>query len=438
MAEDDWTTCNVSWQQKIFDRETISAAKESEKALERHLRTTFCAPSNAPDVGGDAARGGGGGAPPDHALRRLEGKYKEALLGAGGAVSRGDQGYSIYTIVDYEHVSRLVGEGGEADAGMMKGSVTTSELAEARWNKRRDKQASEGRALVAPKAKDARTEASAKPQSMMIIADLEGEHVILAQFRAFESGALEMRPGFSDPASNGGKSVVFLVETPRGALAEYVLENASAPRDAYGHHQRTKERSQAQHSFGSKRGNATAMQAAVKKPVSKKTFNVLQNPNKSLCKLTLLFDIVGGKGYKRDNLYVEYLLHLPNHSASSNEDAHLWSIANESASAVQGVTHVASSVEYDLPAKDASTRSTRIVNWSYPIEIDLTLSKPLSDLEPKELPVFIMAVFSYDEWDRSTCEGYAKIRIDGSMVVSAWRSPPTASPTLCRQPPSST
>ena len=41
VQESKWTVRDVSWQQKIYDRETVNAARTGTQALEKHLRKVF-------------------------------------------------------------------------------------------------------------------------------------------------------------------------------------------------------------------------------------------------------------------------------------------------------------------------------------------------------------------------------------------------------------
>ena len=420
-----WATEHISWQQKIYDNDTISAARSSSEALEKHLRNLFgISKSDSPHK--------------QEKFQKIYNRYKEEIIQFRTAkVAQEQRGAQIYTYVDYEDsVRQAVAE----DVGEVSQlSITTSESS-AEHNAASgclpklpfgskdtsggdDTKAKEGHSHRLHKTTEERA------QSMTIVAGMRGEQIVLAQMRFFPNGVLEMRPGFSDSSSNNGKSTLFFAETPNGSLLEYSLENDSAPRakneifkSMFGLSLSQREK---------KKMSSVNPAMTVKKAGLGGPFITLQDRyglNRNMTNFTLLLEIVAGKNFRRDNLYVEYFVHLPRSKADPFEPQtpisskhggveDIWQVGNESKKFAQGVTQVSSCTKYPTVSFLESGRHTdRVVNWCFPVELEMTVSKELSSIDRKEWPTLVFTVFSYDKWDRSTCEGFGRLQLNSECL----------------------
>jgi len=152
----------------------------------------------------------------------------------------------------------------------------------------------------------------------------------------------------------------------------------------------------------------------------------------------LLLEIVGGKNFMRDNLYVEYFVHLPRAQAASEtrtpapgkaggvED--IWQMEGESAKLAKGVTQVSSYAKYPTPSFiETGRHNDKILNWCFPVELTMTACKEAANIEDKEWPVVIFTIYSYDRWDRSTCEGFCRLQLNPDSLgtkchyLQAWK-----------------
>ena len=459
VQDSKWTVRDVSWQQKIYDRETVAAARTNTQALEKHLWKVF------------KVRGGGR-SPPEQKKRfqKVFQKYREdiASIGTGSrgaAMASEKEGglvdSDVYTFVHHEDAVRqiIADEVGEiaqeaittestvqqpSDCGLV--SACNLILPVGCGTRRRDHlegspDHSSGRHLgVGSYSRSRGTRESGEgAQSMTIVAGVNGEQIVLAQIRSFQSEILEIRPGFSDSSS---KSTVFFAETPRGALIEYTLENSSAPISsksdiaktvfglaALSHKERMRRVSGAQALAPAATATATARKISdLGGPFA--SLGDRYGGAKTASQLNLNLEIVSGKDFRRDALYVEYFIYFPKAKASApaqtphdqsagaqSED--LWHIEEEARNGVQGVTQVSSGTRYPTTSlMETGRHADRVVNWCYPVELDMTASKDASGLEDTEWPIAVFTIYSYDKWDRSTCEGFCRLPLNRDCLGS--------------------
>ena len=430
-----WTVSEVSWQQKIYDSATIEAATKSTRELEIHLRNLFGMP-----------KANGGSPEKERGFQEVCQRYKDEIVSlrssavaeADSEDSSGKMDREIYTYVDYEDSVRqaITNDAGEVsqeaittaaegpeyslNCGLSLGGTCQPQLADGLGARKKKTRGGQSHRLQQTKDKRA--------QSMTVVLGLNGEQIVLAQMRFFQNGILEIRPGFSDSSSNSGKTTVFLAETPKGALIEYTLENASAPlaqneviRSMFGLSLSQKEKK-----AGGPNPAMTVKKAGLGGPFV--SLNDRYGLNGGTASFAIMLEIVGGKNFRRDNLYVEYFVHLPRAKGSFEPKTpapgkatidEIWQVTEDCRRFVQGITQVSAQTRYPTQSFFESGRhKDKVLNWSFPVELELTVSKELTKMEEKEWPVVIFTVYSYDRWNRSTCEGFCRLQLSPENLGS--------------------
>ncbi|CAF1275400.1 unnamed protein product [Rotaria magnacalcarata] len=136
--------------------------------------------------------------------------------------------------------------------------------------------------------------------------------------------------------------------------------------------------------------------------------NYFEKPLPGALRLNLYGEIVSGKNFEYDELYVYYCLDLPE------------SWRAEASMVFSGYTHTATATE--------SSRHDDVVYYSHPFEFELWYvpSKDSADRELPPMPKIYFQVASQDGWGRHRAEGYTYIDIPSfpgfyDEELSCWR-----------------
>ncbi|CAF1315330.1 unnamed protein product [Rotaria magnacalcarata] len=248
--------------------------------------------------------------------------------------------------------------------------------------------------------------ASLSYQTMYIMADLSdridttadavargsrttNEHV-LCQINVYSNGTIVLKPDF-----NTGK-LAYMIESKNfnNDFYQYYIEHASIPvtKDDLSREKRLLTEFYAR------------QQVYLTKMVGKK----FDTPPPNVLKLNVFGEIVSGKNFDYDNIYVYYCLDLTDN----------WYV--ESSMLLSGYTHAASST--------ASSKYDDIVYYSYPFEFELWYkpSPHAADHELPRMPKIYFQIASLDSWNRHRTEGYTYIDIPSipgfyDEHLSCWR-----------------
>lgn len=123
------------------------------------------------------------------------------------------------------------------------------------------------------------------------VAPPDDEEQILCTIHAYGNGRFEMRPGLSRDGD------AYRFERPNGAIYSFRLENASAPPPAPEDARKSK-----------LLGNAAQALARSRRAAVGGDFAPPPGPAKEAIRATVFGEIVAGKGFTYDNLYVEWSL----------------------------------------------------------------------------------------------------------------------------------
>lgn len=149
-----------------------------------------------------------------------------------------------------------------------------------------------------------------------------------------------------------------------------------------------------------------------------------ETPEQHSSKVLLNLEIVSGEGFEDRSLYVHYLLQIPKG----------WSCNSEH---LEGNTHL--SFARGKKFEGQSTNKT-VAHWGHPIEVEMMESKekPLApdmggeggrEKKPNQdgaaVPMLLLQVNSYDQWDRQRVQGYCSLALPLSTtsdthVVHTW------------------
>ena len=161
--------------------------------------------------------------------------------------------------------------------------------------------------------------------------------------------------------------------------------------------------------------------AALRRTYIGNEFERVPGVGNKAARMVFLGEIVAGRGFSRDRLYVDYVLDCGGSGWRAD--------AAGGSTRVQGCTQVARQVVY--PKDENATRpgggGDNVVHWSFPIEMELVCDSvlPLERLDRN--PVLYLQVCSCDAWDRYCVEGYATLTLDytkpGSRthLLRTWR-----------------
>ncbi|CAF1246849.1 unnamed protein product [Adineta steineri] len=136
--------------------------------------------------------------------------------------------------------------------------------------------------------------------------------------------------------------------------------------------------------------------------------NEFDIPPPSVLKLNVFGEIVSGKNFEYDNIYVYYSVDLTDN----------WYV--ESSAILSGYTHTASTT--------MSSKYDDIVYYSHPFEFELWYKPPLNtaDHELPRMPKIYFQISSHDSWGRHRIEGYTYFEIPNlpgfyNEHLSCWR-----------------
>ena len=136
-------------------------------------------------------------------------------------------------------------------------------------------------------------------------------------------------------------------------------------------------------------------------------------------RMVVLGELVSGRGFSRNCLYVDYVIDCGTSG---------WRSAEGGSTRIQGCTQVSKHVRYPRdPNATEEDESTNVVHWSFPIEVELECDAVLPLQRLDRSPILYLQVCSCDEWDRYHVEGYSTLTLDytkpGSQThkLRTWR-----------------
>lgn len=136
-------------------------------------------------------------------------------------------------------------------------------------------------------------------------------------------------------------------------------------------------------------------------------------------RMVVLGELVSGRGFSRNCLYIDYVIDCGTSGWRSAEDG--------GSTRIQGCTQVSKQVSYPRDPNATEEGASNVVHWSFPIEVELVCDAvlPLQCLDRS--PILYLQVCSCDDWDRYQIEGYSTLTLDytkpGSQThkLRTWR-----------------
>ncbi|KAK3252231.1 hypothetical protein CYMTET_38474 [Cymbomonas tetramitiformis] len=235
------------------------------------------------------------------------------------------------------------------------------------------------------------------------------ERKVLACIKAYSNGTFDMRPGFSQPDTS------YRLELSSGAVYEYVLINAieqDLTKLKKAQLRAEKMEKEALSAAESRRAHGGLHAANLL------SFQPCPGPSPDAMRAVINMEIVAGRGFGHDYLYVEYFIKMDNG---------MWQLV-EGRDYIRGITHISKTVKYpseDPLQEDAFwVKQNQVAHWCFPIELELVCQEERAG---KHWPMIYFQVFSYDSWDRLRTEGYCYLNLGdaspGSKVhyLRCWR-----------------
>eukprot|EP00854_Cymbomonas_tetramitiformis_P000797 gene797-1277_t len=230
------------------------------------------------------------------------------------------------------------------------------------------------------------------------------ERKVLACIKAYSNGTFDMRPGFSQPDTS------YRLELSSGAVYEYVLINAieqDLTKLKKAQLRAEKMEKEALSAAESRRAHGGLHAANLL------SFQPCPGPSPDAMRAVINMEIVAGRGFGHDYLYVEYFIKMDNG---------MWQLV-EGRDYIRGITHISKTVKY--PSEDPLQEDAFwVAHWCFPIELELVCQEERAG---KHWPMIYFQVFSYDSWDRLRTEGYCYLNLGdaspGSKVhyLRCWR-----------------
>jgi len=219
------------------------------------------------------------------------------------------------------------------------------------------------------------------------------DEVTLVSFKASADGSLQVKPGFC------GSEEVYRFSRPSGAVFEYSVRNVSDPAP-----------SELEKRKGALAKTAGERAAAFRRTALGSDYMPLPGPSQDAMRLTLLMEIMAGRGFDEDNLYVEYVV---------DYDKDLWTVNLEGQKHVRGVTQVARATTYPGSGHgdDEGFWSTtnRVAHFAFPVELEFTAQEPP---DVKDFPTIYFQVSSHDGWDRYRVQGLCYLHLGSEQPGS--------------------
>ena len=220
---------------------------------------------------------------------------------------------------------------------------------------------------------------STPSQTMHVMADLsppdrlgqlEDEHLICT-VRADSHGVITVKPDFSP------KGRQYCIENVDGNVFDYIIEHVSSPMS---HAIKEQESKMFRELYGRHR---EVVSSAVGR-------DFIQPLPKNQLRLCVFGEIVSAADFEFDNLYVEYLLNLPDGWRSADSDQKMTGISN---------------ISYTRETGDK-----RVAHFGFPFEFELLFdSELLEDGKVPKIPELHFQVMSLDFWERHRTEGYGHL-----------------------------
>ncbi|CAF3305940.1 unnamed protein product [Rotaria socialis] len=213
---------------------------------------------------------------------------------------------------------------------------------------------------------------------------------VLCMVRVYSNGTIVIEPDF-----NGGKMA-------------YIIETGNLNNEVY--HYYLEHGSMAIHKDDFVKEKKLLNEVRLRKQahLAQLVGNYFEKPLPGALRLNLYGEIVSGKNFEYDELYVYYCLDLPE------------SWRAEASMVFSGYTHTATATE--------SSKHDDVVYYSHPFEFELWYvpSKDSADRELPPMPKIYFQVASQDGWGRHRAEGYTYIDIPSfpgfyDEELSCWR-----------------
>lgn len=220
---------------------------------------------------------------------------------------------------------------------------------------------------------------STPSQTMHIMADLspsdrlgqlEDEHLICT-VRADSHGVITVKPDFSRKGRH------YYIENVDGNVFDYTVEHVSCPMS---HAVKEQESKMFRELYGRHRD---VLASAVGRDFT-------QPLPKNQLRLCVFGEIVSATDFEYDNLYVEYLLSLPDGWKAADSNQKMTGISN---------------ISYTRETGDK-----RAAHFGFPFEFELVFdSELLEDGKVPKIPELYFQVMSLDFWERHRTEGYGHL-----------------------------
>eukprot|EP00899_Mesostigma_viride_P004901 jgi/Mesvir1/14411/Mv09797-RA.1 len=212
-----------------------------------------------------------------------------------------------------------------------------------------------------------------------------GEERVLCHIRAYPNGSFDMKPGFNE----GLAPYKFM--TAGGTVYEYSLSNAAAGETALEVRQ---EKLVA--------GISEKVAHLRRQAFLEGGFAPPPGPSPDAVRLVIYGEIVAGKDFKRDYLYVEYFVKY---------DPQVWECPPDMMQGLHGITQVSKvmPVTLDEDVTSGPGKRTALAHFCFPLELMFVCQEG----NPFVWPTIFFQVCSYDPMDRFSVEGYGYLSLAG-------------------------